>query len=71
MSSVKNINVKKELDKLLLPLKENAQAEYNILMSLIDEVYEDPNINRPEASSNSIENKLYQWIDNSVNSENS
>ncbi|MFN3753716.1 hypothetical protein [Flavobacterium sp.] len=71
MSGVKNNNVRKELEKLLAPLKESAQAEYNILLDLIDAVYEDPKINQPEASSSQIENMLYQWIDNSVNSENS
>lgn len=71
MSIVKNSNVRKELEKLLAPLKASSEAEYNILMDLIDEVYDDPKINNPEAASSVIENKLYQWIDNSVNSANS
>lgn len=71
MSSIKNNNVRKELEKLLLPLKESSQAEYNMVMNLIEEVYDDPRINQPEASSSTIENKLYQWIHTSVNSANS
>lgn len=70
MSSVKNNNVRRELENLLSPLKVSSESEYNMLMNLIDEVYDDPKINQPEASSSTIENKLYQWIDSSVNSSN-
>ncbi len=71
MSSVKNSNVRKEIERLLSSLKETSQAEYNMIMNLIDEVYDDPKINQAEAGSSVIENKLYQWIDNSINSSNS
>lgn len=71
MSSVNNNNVRKELENLLSPLRESSQAEYNILISLIEEVYDDPKINQLEATSPIIESRLYQWIINSVNAENS
>lgn len=70
MKSIKNSNVTKEVERLLSSVKINTPSEFNILMDLIDEVYDDPKINYPETITKDIENKLYQWIDNSVNLEN-
>lgn len=67
MKSIKNSNVTKEVERLLSSVKVNSPSEFNILMDLIDEVYDDPKISYPETITKDIENKLYQWIDNSVN----
>lgn len=70
MSAVKNSNVRKELEKMLAPLRKNDESEYNMIMNLIEEVYDDPKIDKSEASSFDIESKLYFWICNSVSSTN-
>jgi len=66
MESTKNINVNKELERLLEPLRQTSQAQYEIVRALIDEVYNDPTLGSPEATSRDIENKLYRMIDDHI-----
>lgn len=66
MESTKNSNVFKEVEKLLSPLREKDSVQYQIIQNLIDEVYEDPTLNSPEALSKEIENKLYKLIDDHI-----
>lgn len=62
MAGIKNSKVSKEVERLLSPLKQKDIAKYNIVQSLIDEVYSDPTIHSPETASREIENKLYKII---------
>lgn len=66
MAGIKNSNVNKEVDRLLSPLKERDLAKYNIIRTLLDDVYDDPSLASPEATTKEIENNLYRVIDNHV-----
>ena len=66
MAGIKNSNVNKEVDRLLIPLKERDLAKYNIVRALLDDVYDDPSLGSPEATTKEIENRLYKIIDDHV-----
>lgn len=66
MKSIQNDHVTQEVEKMLAPLKKANPAQYDIINTLINDVYSDPKIEHPEALTKAIESRLYRLIDEHV-----
>ncbi|MDN3548929.1 hypothetical protein [Mucilaginibacter aquaedulcis] len=66
MEGTENKQVNKEVERFLAGLKAKEPAQYDIIKTLIGEMYNDPKLNNPEATSKTIEDKIYRLIDDQV-----
>jgi len=63
MQSTKNNQVNEEVERLLSDLKKTNLAQYDIITTLIQEMYTDPKRDMPEGTTRAIEDKIYRLID--------
>ena len=60
--AVKNAEVMRQIEEMLHDLKKQDKQQYNIILSLLNEVFVEYNTGR----SKSVEKKLYEMIDAEV-----